>query len=104
MIEDTKRHVMSYLPPDSKVLCLAPARIYHSSFGARADSWTFTGLRGMLVFGRDRTTSTQDYWFRLVDVDSGKGIIWFHQIPCDIDYHADKPFFHVFSGCVRRHS
>ncbi|KAJ8489874.1 hypothetical protein ONZ51_g2669 [Trametes cubensis] len=105
MIEDTKRHVMSYLPPDSKVLCLAPARIYHSSFGTRGDSWTFTGLRGMLVFGRDRTTSTnsteQDYWFRLVDVDSGKGIIWFHQIPSDFDYHADKPFFHVFSGCSR---
>ncbi|KAI0325733.1 hypothetical protein GY45DRAFT_1374535 [Cubamyces sp. BRFM 1775] len=104
MIEDTKRHVMSYLPPESKVLCLASARIYHSPFGARADTWTSTGLRGMLVFGRDRTTGISvehDYWFRLVDVDSGKGIIWFHQIPSDIDYHADKPFFHVFSGCSR---
>ncbi|KAI9056454.1 hypothetical protein FKP32DRAFT_1465244 [Trametes sanguinea] len=114
-LEDIKRQVSSYLPHDSKVLALAPARIYHSAFNARPDAWTFTGLRGMLVFGRNRTSVypdrplglgegtsfEQNYWFRLVDLDSGKGIVWFHQIPPNLDYHADKPFFHVFSGCSR---
>ncbi len=113
--EDNKHHILSYLPPNSKVLAAAPARIYHSAFGAPTDSWTFTGLRGTLVFGRNRasvypdrplglaqgTDVEQNYWFRLIDTDSGKGIVWFHQIPLNLDYRADKPFFHIFSGCVR---
>lgn len=107
--EDVKHHILSYLPPNSKVLAAAPARVYHSVFGAHPDSWTFTGLRGTLVFGRNRASAypaqgvdvEQNYWFRLIDADSGKGIVWFHQIPLNLDYHADKPFFHIFSGCVR---
>ena len=113
--DDDRRNVLSYLPSDIKLIAVAPARIYQSPFGASADSWSFTGLRGMLVFGRNRitvypdrplgvgegTSIQQNYWFRLVDVESGKGIVWFHPIPSDLDYHADKPFFHTFSGCVR---
>lgn len=113
--DDDKRNILSYLPPDTKLLAVAPARIYQSPFNASSDSWNFTGLRGMLVFGRNRisvypdrplgvgegTSFEQNYWFRLIDVDSGKGIVWFHPIPSDLDYHADKPFFHTFSGCVR---
>ncbi|KAI0753298.1 hypothetical protein C8Q80DRAFT_1267709 [Daedaleopsis nitida] len=112
---DDRHHVLSYLPLDTKAIAIAPVRIYHSPFGTSADSWNFTGLRGMLVFGRNRvsvypdrplgvgsgTSIEQNYWFRLVDVDSGKGIVWFHPIPSDLDYHADKPFFHTFSGCSR---
>ena len=112
--DDNKRHILSYLPPDTKLLAVAPARIYQSPFNTSSDSWSFTGLRGMLVFGRNRisvypdrplgvgegTSFEQNYWFRLIDVDSGKGIVWFHPIPSDLDYHADKPFFHTFSGCV----
>ena len=106
---DDRRHVRSYLPPEAKMLAVAPARVYHSAFGNSSDSWSFTGLRGMLVFGRDRTTEEQletagfepNYWFRLVDIDSGKGIVWFQQIPPNFDYRSEKPFFHTFSGCVR---
>ncbi|RDX42841.1 hypothetical protein OH76DRAFT_1257771 [Lentinus brumalis] len=113
--DDDKRHILSYLPPDVKLLAVAPARIYQAPFNASPDSWTFTGLRGMLVFGRNRvtvfpdrplgvgegTSIEQNYWFRLIDVDSGKGIVWFHPIPSGLDYHSDKPFFHTFSGCSR---
>ncbi|KAI0672415.1 hypothetical protein C8Q78DRAFT_970753 [Trametes maxima] len=116
--EDSRFHdVLSYLPPASKVITTAPARIYHSAFNADPDAWTPTGLRGTLVFGRNRSSASRDnaldpgevrnagaeheYWFRLVDVDSGKGIVWLHQIPSSFDYRADKPFFHVFSGCSR---
>ena len=112
---EDRRTVFDYIPSDCKVIAAVPARIYHSSFGASADDWASTGLRGMLVFGRNRITvypdrplgaseSTgfeQNYWFRLIDLDSGKGIVWFHPIPAELDYHADKPFFHTFSGAVR---
>ncbi|KAI0357780.1 hypothetical protein OH77DRAFT_1435541 [Trametes cingulata] len=114
LAEDVKHYVHSLLPPDARVLSTASARIYHSEFGARPDAWTYTGLRGMLVFGRNgtnlhpgRTVGVQqasndlNYWFRLVDIDSGKGIVWFHPLPHTLDYRADKPFFHVFSGYSR---
>ncbi|KAI0643845.1 hypothetical protein C8Q79DRAFT_914436 [Trametes meyenii] len=115
--EDNRTHVLPYLPPASKVLAAAPARIYHAAFSTSPEAWTSTGLRGTLVFGRTRsasmatrdraigsgegTNAEHDYWFRLVDADPGKGIVWFHQIPSSFDYRADKPFFHVFSGCSR---
>ncbi|PIL29200.1 hypothetical protein GSI_09249 [Ganoderma sinense ZZ0214-1] len=112
---DDRRTIYDYIPSDCKVIAAAPARIYHSSFGASADDWASTGLRGMLVFGRNRitvypdrplgggegTSFEQNYWFRLIDVDTGKGIVWFHPIPHELDYHADKPFFHTFSGASR---
>ncbi|TBU63385.1 hypothetical protein BD310DRAFT_973511 [Dichomitus squalens] len=112
---DERRSVLDYIPPDCKVIAVAPARIYHASFGAASDEWTSTGLRGMLVFGRNRITAypdrpigsgegtsfEQNYWFRLIDLNTGKGIVWFHPLPQELDYHADKPFFHTFSGASR---
>lgn len=113
---DDRRTIFDFIPSDCKVIAAVPARIYHSSFGAAADDWASTGLRGMLVFGRNRitiypdrplgvgegTSFEQNYSFRLIDLDSAKGIVWFHPIPSELDYHADKPFFHTFSGAVCR--
>ncbi|KAI0366508.1 hypothetical protein BV20DRAFT_639257 [Pilatotrama ljubarskyi] len=112
--EDINHYIRTLLPPDARVLSAAAARIYHSEFGARPDAWTYTGLRGMLVFGRNGTSvhsgltvggqharDELNYWFRLVDVDAGKGIVWFHPLPPTLDYRADKPFFHIFSGYSR---
>ncbi|KAI0922926.1 hypothetical protein AcW1_002558 [Taiwanofungus camphoratus] len=112
--QDSKRHILSQLPADVKVIAAAPARVYHASFGARQDSWTYTGLQGMLVFGRDRvkvyadrklgtgpgTSFEHNYWFRLIDT-TGRGVIWIHQIPDNFQYQLDKPFFHVFPGKTR---
>ncbi|KAI0822440.1 hypothetical protein BC628DRAFT_92684 [Trametes gibbosa] len=114
--EDNKHEVLlsnARLPADTKVLALAHVRIYQSAFGASVELWRFTGLRGLLVFTENQATDEPDLgsisphdieesrWFRLVDVDTGKGVIWRHQIPALLDYRADKPFFHVFSGCSR---
>lgn len=66
------------------------------------------------MFGRDRpagqaegkfgvgsgTSTEQNYWFRLLDVENAKGLVWMHQIPDDFAYRLDKPFFHEFSGKV----
>lgn len=112
--EEERRHIVSKLPEDAKILALAPARIYQAPFGAREDGWAYTGLNGMLVFGRDRvvvhadrplgagpgTSFERRYWFRLVDTAPGKGVIWMHPIPAEFQYRLDKPFFHVFQGKV----
>ncbi|TFY56217.1 hypothetical protein EVJ58_g7773 [Rhodofomes roseus] len=113
--EDERRHILSKLPPDVKLLAIASARIYQAPFGAREDGWAYTGLQGMLVFGRDRvvmhaekplgagpgTSFDRRYWLRLIDPAPGKGVIWVHPIPAEFHYRLDKPFFHVFPGKSR---
>ncbi|KAH9936712.1 hypothetical protein B0H21DRAFT_698985 [Amylocystis lapponica] len=110
-----KRHILSQLPADSKVIAVAAARVYHAPFGAQHDSWAYSGLRGLMVFGRERitvrgdrkfgtgpgTSFEQKYWFRLIDMSSGKGVVWMHQITENFEYCLDKPFFHIFPGKTR---
>ena len=112
--ESAKQHLLSCLPADAKVLATASAKVYHAPFSSKEDGWTFSGLGGTLVFGRNRLTVhadrklgsgpgesfEQSLWFRLVDPI--KGLVWIHQIPDTLDYAPDKPFFHVFAGKVRR--
>ncbi|KAH8097117.1 hypothetical protein BXZ70DRAFT_312664 [Cristinia sonorae] len=111
-----KESITSLLPTDAKIIATASARVYHAPFGSGPEGWTFSGLRGILVFGRDRTivhpdsklgigpgtSLQQNYWFRLLDVDNAKGLVWMHQIPDHLDYRLDKPFFHVFAGKTRQ--
>jgi hypothetical protein len=91
---------------------VASARVYHAPFGAAHSSWIYS-QRGLLVFGRDRSTQGSDassvgqgssevakYWFRLVDAVSGR-TVWKFNIPAGLDYKKDKPFFHIFPGKVR---
>lgn len=110
--DNAKRHLLTCLPTDSKVLATATAKVYHAPFNTKTDGagWTFSGMSGTLVFGRARTILHADrplgesiqheHWFRLVDPI--KGLVWIHQIPDTLDYAPDKPFFHVFAGKVRR--
>lgn len=110
--DSAKRHLLTCLPTDSKVLATATAKVYHAPFNTKTDGagWTFSGMSGTLVFGRARTILHADrplgesiqheHWFRLVDPI--KGLVWIHQIPDTLDYAPDKPFFHVFAGKVRR--
>lgn len=111
---DAKHMVLPHLPTHSKVIATASARVYHAPFGDESENWTFSGLSGVLVFGRDRlrlhpdrklgigpgTSFEHKYWFRLIDLASGKGLVWMHQIPQYLDYRTDKPFFHVFQAKV----
>ena len=103
--ESAKQHLLSCLPADAKVLATASAKVYHAPFSSKEDGWTFSGLGGTLVFGRNRTQGNgssdgeHEHWFRLVD--PAKGLVWIHQIPAALDYGVDKPFFHTFSGKVR---
>lgn len=115
LTENHKRHILSLLPPQSRVVAVASARIYHAPFKARGDDWTYSGLRGLLIFGgirtplpserksgpKHKTTFVESYWLRLVDQDTGKGVTWMYHIPEGFDYRLDKPFFHYFMGKTR---
>ncbi|KAF7795211.1 hypothetical protein EIP86_006361 [Pleurotus ostreatoroseus] len=107
------RHVSNSLPLNSQVLATATVRVYHRPFKARPENWTYLGLRGTMVFGRNRFLASagsqssvgsagsieETVWFRLIDPT--KGLIWLHQVPNVFDYTQDKPFFHHFSGKSR---
>ncbi|KAJ7507352.1 hypothetical protein B0H11DRAFT_2185779, partial [Mycena galericulata] len=90
------------LHPSTYILCATIyARVYHAAFGSKQNEWIFSGLKGSLMFGRDRGVDGQAYWFRLLD-ESGK-TIWIFKIPeINFEYRVDKPFFHVFRGCSRK--
>ncbi|GBE83564.1 Wiskott-Aldrich syndrome 1 [Sparassis crispa] len=112
LTDSEKRHVLSLLPPESRVVAVASARVYHAPFKGRGDDWAYSGLQGLLVLGaavhsekklgsNHETSFVQNYWFRLIDTASGRGVIWSHSIPVGFDYRLDKPFFHYFSGKSR---
>jgi len=107
------RAILSELTVDAyKIYATASARVYHTHFGASPQDWTYTRLKGVIVFGRDRSSQRSPdsniehhadadrFWFRLVDQASGK-VVWMIKVPKVLDYQVDRPFFHVFPGRSR---
>ncbi|THH18899.1 hypothetical protein EW146_g2186 [Bondarzewia mesenterica] len=104
-------HIFSILPPSAnKIIAAASARVYHAAFGSPENEWSYTGLRGIVVFGcdnqvrvgrRNQSAYGDKCWFRLVDLRKGK-VVWLHEIQESIEYEAEKPFFHVFFGKSRK--
>ncbi|KAJ7628656.1 hypothetical protein FB45DRAFT_42113 [Roridomyces roridus] len=89
-----------------KAFASTSARVYHAAFGSKENEWVYSGLKGSLVFGRDRDIP-QGYSFHLLEdaVDAagpGPKTIWIFKIPeTNFEYRIDKPFFHCFRGCSR---
>jgi len=119
--EDKQRHpyLSSVLEPTTqKVIATAAVRVYYAPFINPHVNWTYSNLRGILVFGRDREglppgvpppdrgTGThglrlkEKYWFRLVDIKTDR-VVWMFSVPEVFEYNKDKPFFHFFSGTTR---
>jgi len=114
--EDRRRHpyLSTVLNPDTqKIICTASARIYHKPFGAAHPEWTYSKIKGLLVFGRDRDIHGGDksnmgqgyslaetYWFRLVDLNTDR-VVWMLRVPEVFEYQKDRPFFHAFPGSSR---
>ncbi|KAJ6481785.1 hypothetical protein C8R45DRAFT_312033 [Mycena sanguinolenta] len=96
--------VIPGLQPNAyNIYAAIPARVYHAAFGSKQSelTWTYSGLHGRLMFGKDRGAVDQGHWFRLLD-DAGK-TVWIFKIPeLSFDYCIDKPFFHVFRGSSRK--
>ena len=78
--------------------------------------WNYAGAEGALVFCADK--SKGGLWFRVVDLavsihagcggwvrclqrgKSHQGVIWEHELPNEIEYNQEKPFFHAWQGDV----
>ena len=86
-----------------KLASISLVRIYHAGFDRKC-GWKYTGLRGRLLFGKQKYVGATDadsnmFSFHLFDVD-GK-LLWKCSIPATIQYRRDPPFFHIFRGLVR---
>ncbi|KAE8542715.1 hypothetical protein D1P53_001497 [Cryptococcus gattii VGV] len=94
---DDKAKVKKAIPTSSstnKIITATVARIYQAKPGAT--SWSYSGVEGALVFCADKVKG--GLWFRVVTLSSGRGVIWEHELPNEIEYNQEKPFFHTWQG------
>lgn len=128
--EDKQRHpyLSSVLELNTqKVIATAAVRVYYAPFINTHLNWTYSKLKGILVFGRDREglgslagvpsqllspppdrggaqghglRLKEKYWFRLIDVKTDR-VVWMFSVPEVFEYCKDKPFFHYFTGTTR---
>ncbi|KIO11098.1 hypothetical protein M404DRAFT_127847 [Pisolithus tinctorius Marx 270] len=128
--EDKQRHpyLSSVLELNTqKVIATAAVRVYYAPFINPHLNWTYSKLKGILVFGRDREglgslagvpsqllspppdrggaqghglRLKEKYWFRLIDVKTDR-VVWMFSVPEVFEYCKDKPFFHYFTGTTR---
>ncbi|WVQ81706.1 hypothetical protein IAT38_003831 [Cryptococcus sp. DSM 104549] len=94
---DDKAKVKKAIPSSSssnKIITATVARVYQCGEDSR--SWHYTGAQGALVFCADKAKG--GLWFRVVDLSSYRGVVWEHELPNEIEYNQDKPFFHSWQG------
>ncbi|TFK51236.1 hypothetical protein OE88DRAFT_1515640 [Heliocybe sulcata] len=103
-----KRAIRGVLPAETcKIMAAAHVKLYQARFTSL--DWSYSGLHGVLVFGRNRrppegeereTEEDGKYWFRMIDVHKEREI-WRHWIPRLFDYKQETPFWHTFGGSSR---
>ena len=96
MSADEKNKVKGVLSPYNKILMATVARIYYAH--PDPNSWTFSGHQGGLAFVKDKNDGL--YYFRLVDLQGTRGVIWQHELYENFTLNEDRAFFHSFAGDV----
>ncbi|OCF30652.1 wiskott-Aldrich syndrome protein [Kwoniella heveanensis BCC8398] len=94
---DDKAKIKKAVPTSSstnKIVTATVARVYQAKPGA--SSWSYSGAEGALVFCADKAKG--GLWFRVVDLSSYRGVVWEHELPNEIEYNQEKPFFHSWQG------
>lgn len=76
----------------NKILDAAVARLYVAL--PDQDNWKWTGLMGALVLVDDLIGHT--FFFKLVDLVGGRGVLWDQELWVDFNYSQDRLFFHSF--------
>ena len=79
-----------------KILFATVARIYYAY--PQSKKWTYTGLQGGLAIAQD--ASAKFMAFKMVDLDSKRGVIWEHELYEGFEYIEDRGKFHSFPGDV----
>jgi hypothetical protein len=80
----------------SKILFATLARIYYAY--PQPNKWTYTGLQGGLAIVQDASGKLMT--FKMVDLDSKRGVIWEHELYEGFEYIQDRGRFHSFPGDV----
>jgi Wiskott-Aldrich syndrome protein len=80
----------------SKIFFATVARIYYAY--PQPSKWSYAGLQGALAFVLDNRTNTT--YFKLVDLDGTRGVIWEHELYSNLELHQDRPYFHSFASDV----
>lgn len=80
----------------TKIFSATLARIYYAY--PQPEKWSYAGLQGALVFTLDNSNNT--YYFKMVDLDGTRGILWEHELYEDLEYNRERNFFHSFEGDV----
>jgi Wiskott-Aldrich syndrome protein len=94
---DEKAKVKSAIPNSSNTTVYAAlARIYYAH--PDPNYWAYAGLQGGLALVRDDLKNA--YFFRLIDLDGTRGVIWEHELYDGFELFQDRPFFHSFMGDV----
>ena len=94
---EEKDRVKSAIPKSRNQIFYATlARIYYA--WPDPEKWGYAGLQGALAFVKD---SKGILWFKMVDLEGTRGIIWEHELYSGVEYNTDRAFFHSFSGDVR---
>ena len=96
---EEKAKVKNAIPAStSRILSATMARIYYAY--PRPDKWSYTGLQGGLALAQDRTSNT--LYFKMIDLDGTRGVIWEHELYEGLEFHQDRPYFYSFAGDVSR--
>ncbi|RKP09313.1 hypothetical protein THASP1DRAFT_3213, partial [Thamnocephalis sphaerospora] len=77
----------------NKIVTATVARLYVAY--PDPEAWTYTGIMGAVVLLRDESRNGA-FFFRIVDLMMGRGVLWEQELYKDFYYHQDKPFFHTF--------
>ncbi|BFZ58517.1 hypothetical protein PYCC9005_005580 [Savitreella phatthalungensis] len=90
---DNKATIKRFVPQSSnKIITAGIARLYISL--PNSGSWTYTGLAGAAVLAYDEVGKC--FFFKLVDVVGGQGILWDQELYEGFHYHQDRTYFHSF--------
>lgn len=94
---EEKSKIKSAIPtPSNKIVGAALARVYYAF--PNVEKWSYAGLQGALAFAKDNSNNT--FFFKLVDLDGTRGVIWEHELYEGLEYNPDRAFFHSFAGDV----
>ncbi|CAG8629617.1 4530_t:CDS:2, partial [Scutellospora calospora] len=78
--------------PKNQIITATVVRLYVAH--PNPDEWTYSNLMGAVAFVKDQEKNS--FFFRLVDLMNGHGILWEQELYKDFQYNEERPFFHTF--------
>ena len=81
----------------NKIATAASVRVYYA-LPSSPSTWSYTGLEGAMALVKD--SQKGGHWFRLVDLNGTRGVLWEHELYDGIEFNKDAPFLYSFDGDV----